>query len=158
MDAGYISALILALLACSVKFAIAYPTAILTFGFSLPEAVLFGLTGGGLGVVAFTYAGALIINFAERIQKSFRPAPSPRKKKVFSKNRRRIVRVKQKFGLWGIALLSPVLISIPIGCLVAVRFFRHRGRIVKTMMTAVLLWSILMAAFRDAFLALIHAF
>lgn len=158
MDAAHLTALVLALLACSVKFAIAYPTAIVGFGFSFPEAVLFGVAGGGLGVVAFTYAGQAIVRFFDGLSVRLRKKQKPRPRRIFTPGRRRLVRIRRRFGLWGIALLSPVLISIPIGCLVAVRFYSDRGRILRTMMAAVTFWSVIMAAFRDAFWELIQAF
>ncbi|MCS6980720.1 MAG: hypothetical protein NZM65_00825 [Flavobacteriales bacterium] len=149
-----ITVLFTALLACAVKFAIAYPTSILTFNFSFLEAVAFGVTGGGLGVFAFTYAGTFLVNsFNHLVKKLKGPRPAPRRPR-FTPGRRRLVRIKQKYGLWGIAFLSPVLISIPIGCLVAVRYFHNRRRILFTMMASVLFWSVVMAAFRNAFISL----
>lgn len=158
MDAARLTAILIALLACSVKFAVAYPSAIVGFGFSFPEAVLFGVAGGGLGVLAFTYAGQAIVRFYDCLLARFRKKKKPRPKRIFTPGRRRLVRIRRRFGLWGIALLSPVLISIPIGCLVAVRFYSDRGRILRTMMAAVTFWSVVMAAFRDAFLQLIKVF
>jgi uncharacterized membrane protein len=157
MEAPHLTALLLALLACSVKFAIAYPSAIVGFGFSFPEAVLFGVAGGGLGVLAFTYAGQAIVRMCDGLMLRVRRKKKDRPKRIFTPGRRRLVRIRRRYGLWGIALLSPVLISIPIGCLVAVRFYSDRGRILRTMMAAVVFWSVLMAAFRDAFLQIVQA-
>ena len=148
--------LILAWLACSVKFAIAYPGAIVSLGLDLPQAIIFGFTGGGVGVVAFTFAGPTIIRVFNWILIKLKISTNTsQKKKVFTPARRRLVKIKQRFGLPGIAFLSPILISIPVGCLVAVRFYHNKQKILRHMLGAVLFWSVFIAVFRDGFVQLV---
>jgi hypothetical protein len=61
-----------------------------------------------------------------------------------------------RYGLPGIALLTPPLISPPIGALIAAFFERRRGRILAYMGVSILLWSALFAAVGHQILALIH--
>src|SRR5687767_12183198 len=44
------------------------------------------------------------------------------KKMVFSRRNRKIVKYWNKFGLMGIALVTPVFISIPIGTFIATKY------------------------------------
>jgi hypothetical protein len=59
-----------------------------------------------------------------------------------------IVKVKHRFGLVGIALLTPFLISIPLGCYLAVRYFKNKQRIIAYMFASILFWSIAVSSFK----------
>jgi hypothetical protein len=65
-------------------------------------------------------------------------------KKVFSKNNRRFISVKNKYGLWGISLLTPVLFSIPIGCFLATRFYKTNSTTFAVMLIGMVVWTIIM--------------
>jgi hypothetical protein len=91
------------------------------------------LLGGATGVVVFTYFGHVIQAWWAKFRK---------KKKVFSKTNRRLVWLRNYGGLGIVALLSPIIISIPGGCLLASTFVHSRKKILLYMFASLLLWSV----------------
>lgn len=61
--------------------------------------------------------------------------------KVFSEKTRRIVRISHKWGLIGIAFLTPVLFSPIGGTLIAISFGEHKKRIIGYMFVSAVFWA-----------------
>ena len=62
-------------------------------------------------------------------------------KKEFSRKNKLIVRVKSRWGLIGLALITPTIISIPIGTLLAARYFGSNWRTLPYMLLSVVMWG-----------------
>jgi hypothetical protein len=69
---------------------------------------------------------------------------SEQNKRVFTKRNRRIVRIWKRYGLTGIALITPVILSIPIGTLIANSLVDDRRKILIYMFFSILFWSVAM--------------
>ena len=67
-------------------------------------------------------------------------------KKIFTKKSRRIVRIWKKYGLIGIALLTPILLSIPVGTFIASRLVPQRSTVILYMLFALLFWSVVLSS------------
>ena len=65
-----------------------------------------------------------------------------RKKKIFSKKNRRIVKLKAKYGLPGIVILSPAILSIPLGSFLTVKYYGLRMRNVIWLISGQVVWSL----------------
>jgi hypothetical protein len=65
---------------------------------------------------------------------------------VFTPRNRRIVKLWVRYGLGGIALLTPVLLSIPIGTFIATRLEKNRGKILLYISLSVIFWSIIVTS------------
>lgn len=148
---GLILALIGTALFCSVKFAIGFPTAIVKFDMNFLESVLFGFASGTLGNLIFIYAGDLINRLIDKLIRFLRPNRVPKAKKVFTKKNRRFVYIKNKYGLPGLALITPVFISIPVGNFLATRFFHNKKKILLYMSASVLAWTLVISVIKFAF-------
>lgn len=134
----------------TVKFVFGAVPMALGLGFSFFEAITVTCLGGFTGVSVFVFASEKIIaRFKER-QKEIRHKKNVQKKK-FSKRNRIIVSVKSKFGLLGIAFLTPPLFSIPLGCFVAVRYFKHKQKILLYMFASIIFWSVSISSFKFFF-------
>ena len=72
-------------------------------------------------------------------------------KKVFSKRNRRIVQVWRSYGMWGVAILTPVLFSPPGGALIAVSFGERFGRVFSLMLISAVFWAIVFSILFDVF-------
>lgn len=101
------------------------------FGLSYPETAI--LTGSGmmLSVFIFTFFGRQARSFILR----------KRKKRVFTSRNRKIVRIWRKYGIFGIAFLTPVFLSPVIGTLIAVSFGEKRHRIFVFMAFSAYFWA-----------------
>ena len=83
--------------------------------------------GGFVGIYFFAFLSGKLIAWWDRNFRSSRlssDADEEHKKKVFTKRNRRIVSIKQKYGLIGIAVSTPFLLSIPVGVFLVVRYYR----------------------------------
>ena len=126
-----------------VKFVFgAVPMAVL-LGFSFFEAVTITSLGGFTGVIFFVaMSERLISGYKKREAKKYAENPGLPPRKIFTRRKRFIVSVKKRFGLLGISLLTPLLFSIPVGCFIAVRYYKEKQRILIFMFAAILFWSI----------------
>ena len=127
----------------TVKFVFGSVPLALSFNFPFFEAVTVTSLGGFTGCIFFVFLSEkLIVNYRNRIVNKISLTRISSSKKIFTKRRRLIIRVKTRFGLTGIAALTPLLLSIPLGCFVAVRYFKNKQRVLIYMFTSVIIWSV----------------
>lgn len=121
-------------------------------GFNFFQSFTITTLGGVTGILVFYFAGSLIASWWNRIKAIItsifvrRPvAVLERKpKRHFTRTNKMIVKIKRRFGLAGIAFVTPCIISIPVGTLVAVAFYRKRKPILLYLLVSLLLWSIVL--------------
>ncbi len=114
-----------------------------SFGFSYLKTILISSIGGVLGVLLFFKLGAKIVAFFPNYFK-----PVNKKRKIFTKKNKFYVTLIRDYGLFGIALFSPILISIPVGSFLAARFFGKNSKTTLAIMSmSVLFWSITISTF-----------
>ena len=142
--------ILLTILFSSVKFAMTFPVAVMRFEFSFLETILWTNVGGILGIYFFAFLSDKLIAWWNRnIRKSSTKGSSDESgdKKVFTKRNRRIVRIKQKYGLIGIALSTPIVLSIPLGTFLVVRYYRSSRTKFLYLIVSNLAWSIIYTGF-----------
>lgn len=144
--------IILVFLLSTVKFVFGSVPLALGFGFSFFEAVTVTSLGGFTGAVFFVYMSDKILSFFKKrkARKKLENPDTPHKK-VFTNRNRMIVRVKKRFGLLGIAFLSPFLFPLPLGCFLAVRYFKNKQKILVYMFGAILFWSVTVSSLKLLF-------
>lgn len=157
--------IILIILLSSVKFAAGPPFAYFDerYDFTFYETVLYCLLGGMLGVWVFTFFSLEIQLTLHWIRSKFRrqkdlPGETridpetglihavPHKRKIFSKRSRHFVKLWRKYGFIGVAFLTPVLISIPVGTIILNLFEDNKLKIFTYMFFSILFWSVLLTA------------
>lgn len=119
------------MLLSSTKFLLGIGAVYLT-NFSFVEAVIFTSIGGILGVLFYLFLFHQIIKFTQK--------KGPKIK--FSKWRRFMIRIKQKGGLWGVAALTPILLSIPLGIALSLSLQVNKKNIALAHIICVLFWSL----------------
>jgi hypothetical protein len=124
----------------TVKFMFA-PGAAALAGFSLLQTILITSLGGMTGITVFYYFGRFIITKTESMLRQRHMVP----KKVFTRRNKLIVKIKGKYGLIGLLVLTPSLLSIPIGSVVAAKFFYHYKLTYPLLLVATLVWSIILS-------------
>jgi hypothetical protein len=65
-----------------------------------------------------------------------------KKKVVFSKKNRFLVKIRSRGGLWLVAFLTPLILSIPVGCLFANTLDSNPYRVLRIQALSVLFWSL----------------
>lgn len=135
-------------LTSAVKLFFAAPLAY-ALGLSWEMAVLWIALGGCTGVLAFFFSARLMLEAARRRylrRRATRLAKGLPPKRVFTRSNRSIVRVKQRWGFWGIAAIGPPTISIPISAVLAAKYFKNDRRTLPTMLLAVVAWSVVLSS------------
>jgi hypothetical protein len=134
------------LLFSAIKFFLA-PTAVFLSGYSYFETIAITITGGFIGVLAFFYGGGAFFQWI-----SFRfSSDKPTTKKVFSKKNRVIIQVKRSYGLFGLAFLTPFLLSIPIGTIIAAKYYRDDKRAIPVFFASIIFWSVVLTTMTSSF-------
>ncbi len=140
----------------SLKFLLS-PVIAESYDFNYIQTFLTTTTGGILGVLFFFFASKWIATTITAYKnqlfflfginkKSEEDELLPERKKVFTWQNKLIVITVRRFGLVGIALLTPTLLSIPVGTLIAARYFHNPRRVVGYLCASVVLWSLILSS------------
>lgn len=143
MDYSALTEFILIFLFAATKFAMALGYMLLpTTNYNYFEIVTTLITGGFTGVIIFYYTTGWINIQINRL------FPKKENKKIFTKGNRRFIAIKNKYGLIGISVLTPILLSIPIGCFLASRFYTGKKTTIPIMLAGIVFWAFVLPLFR----------
>jgi len=143
MDNTDIAKFISAALACTISLSkIGIPTVIFIYKSNYLLAILSSCTGSVVGSVVFTYLFAGILKWWDRLRHTYFKPKHP--KKVFTSFNRRVIRIKHRFGLTGIAILTPIFLSIPIGAFLAERFYKDKKKVITYLSISAIFWCIVL--------------
>lgn len=92
------------------------------------------MTGMNLSIFIFSF-------FGQKIKKFWATLFPSKREKLFSTKSRRTVAIWTKYGLYGIAFLTPPLFTPPVGAIIAASFGEPRQRIVLFMLISSLIWG-----------------
>ena len=109
---------------------------VLGYNISLWVSVPTCTLGGVFGVALYIFFGELIVNLV----KKFRFRKDDRQFHV-NKTTRLLVKLKRNHGLLGIAVLTPVFLTVPIGTLAAIAIGYKWQKVLIYMFSAFLFWS-----------------
>lgn len=132
----------------SVKFVFGGVPMALGFKFSFIEAVIVSTAGGFSGVFVFVILSEKILDLYYKYKSK---KSTDLVKKNFTRRNKTIVSVKRKFGLLGFSLMVPFFIPIPLGCFLAVRYFKDKQRIIMYLFGSILFWSIAVSSLQLVF-------
>lgn len=144
------------ILLASVKYIITLPYAML-IGLEYKYAVTAVLAGGIGGFLFFYYLSKRVNHWLDymwphickaipsfikkRYNKLCIRKAKPEVKKIFSKKSRTLVHLKNTYGLWGIIIATPVLLTIPVGAFLASKYYAHQKHIVLYMILSIIVWG-----------------
>lgn len=171
--------IIIFILLSSVKFAFGPAFVYLNdnYTFTFFETNLYAIIGGMLGVVVFMYFSEWMMDAWHWIKNYFKKKFSPKKifsdpvadteeniqlkysyipkeakgKKLFTSKNRRMVRIWNKYGLVGLAALTPIFFSIPIGTFFMTRMERNNKKILLYMFVSIVIWSLILTSIFELF-------
>lgn len=118
----------------ALKFFLA-PTAAILAGFSIFESILYTSVGGIVGFWVFFRFGKLIRKLLINL---FNREPKPK----FSKRNRQLIKIKNSYGFWGLAFLTPCLLGIPLGAILAAGFYAKQKWAPMVFSILILFWSV----------------
>jgi len=143
----------------SIKFLIAPPLSF-EIGLSFFQTWIATTIGGLLGVLFFFFLSRGIIVLYQRFlasivsqyvqyistyvrQREFLPKPP---KRIFTYRNKSLVRIRKRYGLAGIIILTPILLSIPLGTFLAIKYYPKQKNILAYLSLSVIVWSFLMSS------------
>lgn len=146
--------LIQVLIISGIKFLFA-PIISIGYGFNYFQTAGITAVGGILGILFFYFLSRWIIHQyykycpvvfsyfsgekVEKAKKILNCQEIPKKK--FTRKNRLIINLRKKYGFLGIIMLTPVLLSIPIGAFLAQKYYSKRNNVLVYMSISVVLWS-----------------
>ena len=122
-----------------VKF-IVTPSLMIARGWGFWSTVIITSAGATAGVWVFFYFGIWIL----RKWAEFRGEKEP-KRPCFTPQRRRVVRFRRLFGMWGLLAVSG-LISVPIASILAAKYYERHERMPWILVLAFVVWSFILTA------------
>lgn len=125
------------MVAAVIKFLVT-PSLMVARGIEPWEVIGVTAAGAAIGVgVFFRFGRWLFKAWARLTERRDRP------KRVFTPGRRRIVRLRRRFGVWGLLVISG-LISVPIASLLAAKYYQQDGRMPWLLMAAFAGWAVVL--------------
>jgi hypothetical protein len=102
------------------------------------ETLLCTVGGGMLGVVVYLYLWEGILFVYHKIN-----PPKPKEFKPVGKHRRKLLKFIIKYEIVGIVILTPLLLSVPVGTILAAAFEENKWKIKRYMFFSFLGWTLL---------------
>lgn len=159
---GAVLKIIQVFLLASIKYVFTFPIAML-IGLNFLQTLIAVTLGGIAGFFFFYHFSGFAIAQLPRIRHFLRkyiPLPIRQKyrqmlvwrknttgERVFSRRTRFIVYFRSRFGLTGIIILSPVILSIPIGAFLLNKYYSKHKMARSYMVLSILSWAAVFVAF-----------
>jgi hypothetical protein len=154
---GFLKILIVFLVS-SIKFLIA-PALSFGMGLNFLQTWLSTTAGGIVGVIGFFFLSRWLIQLYTKyffyyfhllkvkiygLLNLNIPKLIPARR--FTRQNRMIIKIVKRFGLAGIVILTPVLLSIPVGTFIATRYYSANRFLLLYLCASVLFWSLFMSS------------
>jgi len=155
MDIVVVLKLLNVFLLASVKYFFSFPYA-LVIGLNFDQAIFSVLVGGIAGFFFFYYLSGFLIRVWERYQcifckvvpqfikmkyQKFCEIRHTRKRNRITRRNRWLVTMKKRYGLWGIIITSPVILSIPVGAFLLKKYYSETKNVFGYMMISIVGWA-----------------
>ena len=120
------------------KYVFGFITALLT-GFGFLETIIYNVAGGMLGVIIYLY----LWDFIFGLRMKFFP-PKPLTGIKMSRTRRFLVKVIKKYELLGVVILTPIILTVPLGTIICVSLEKNKWKIKRMMLFSFIGWTLVM--------------
>ncbi|PTN07375.1 hypothetical protein [Mangrovibacterium marinum] len=147
-------------LMATVKYFITFPYAML-LGVDFLQSLIVVTIGGISGFYFFYYLSGHLIHFYYQhhhkllaaikkvlrvdLHRMIEAKEKPARQKI-NKKARLIAKLKKKYGFWGIIIMTPSLLSIPIGAFLLKKYYSRKKHIVTYMTLSILGWALLFSS------------
>ncbi|MBL0315022.1 MAG: hypothetical protein IPP69_04285 [Flavobacteriales bacterium] len=101
------------------------------------EVIIVSSTGAALGVFIFFHFGEYIFTWLAHHFNA--------KRKIFTRRNRWFIRIKKKYGLNGLLMISG-LISVPIAAMIGAKLYRHNSTALPKLIIAFFCWSVALSS------------
>lgn len=63
-------------------------------------------------------------------------------RKKFTKRNKLIIKIRRRYGMWGIIILTPIILSIPVGAILGNKYYSDKKTFLPLMILSIFLWGI----------------
>jgi hypothetical protein len=127
------------------------PLAVMVDKFPFFKAITITTAGGVFSTIVFSYLSEW---FLEKWH-GFRHKYLPYHKHKNVPESKLTKKIREKWGLYGLAFFTPFILSIPIGTLLSVHFYHDKQKVISYMITSIILWDIFFYSFYHYFYPLL---
>ena len=146
----------------TIKFLFAPLEAFTVFQLYYLETLILSVSGGLIGVTFFYFSSSYLMNLAlqKRLKKEkiAKEKGIPIKRKKFTRINKFVVWTKLNIGLYGLALLTPFILSIPIGTIICVKFYRQNKLLLPILYAAVIVCGLILTTIFYFFGEALHSY
>lgn len=122
-----------------VKFVVT-PSLMIARGWGVVSTVIVSSSGAAMGVWLFFYFGKWMLKKWAVLRGEKEP-----RRPFFTPQRRRVVRFRRLFGMWGLLAISG-LISVPIASVLAAKYYQNDERMPWILVLAFAIWSVVLTS------------
>lgn len=121
------------------------PSACVLLGYSFVASAVISAIGGCIGFTTFFTFGLFI---RKQYQRLF---PPKRNKPVFTRRNKFLVHVKKRWGFWGLAVLCPFVLGMPVAGIIASMYYANNRKIIPVF-CAVIIGAAFLLSFISVYL------
>ncbi len=136
----YILKVVIVILWSAFKYVFGFITSLLS-GFGFVETLIYNVVGGMLGVIIYLY----LWDFILILKRKYFPAKPITGIKI-NKTRRLLVKIIKRYELIGVVILTPIILTVPLGTIIAVSLEHNKWKIKRMMFFSFVGWTIFMYA------------
>jgi len=135
------------ILLSTVKFLFVPFLSVNVHNYSFLTAFIINVSGGIIGITFFFRASSFFIERAIKKRKDALLNKKLKKKKIFTRVNRTLVRVKDTMGMYGLAFLILPFISIPICSIVSAKYYHlKKKKMMLLLYSSTIVWSFFLSA------------
>jgi len=153
------------ILLASFKYILTIPYARI-IGLNYHQALIAVLVGGIGGFLFFYYLSNWVIHkwhhiksficllvpsFIKKRYQAYCNRKARKPKKIFSRKNRMIARIRKSYGLWGIIVTTPILLTIPVGAFLTSKYYSKRKNVVGYMLASIVVWAVFLTTLVQIF-------
>lgn len=120
------------------------PSLAVVLGFNFWETILITVPAGIAGVTFFYLISGFLMDRSRRKRILRMAKEGYRSPRQFTSINKAMIWVKHRFGIAGIALITPAIISIPVGSIIMAKFFKHDRRALPALIVSVVFWGLVL--------------
>jgi len=139
MNFHNLSQVIIVFLLSTLKFGFGgVPLAVMIDKFPFFKAITITTAGGVAGAIVFAYLSEWIL---ERWH-AFRSRYYPYHERKHVPESKLTKKIREKWGLYGLAFFTPFILSIPVGTLLSVYFYHDKQKVISYMIVSIVAWDL----------------
>lgn len=131
--------IIIVFLLSTIKFGFGgVPVAVMIDKFPLFKAVTITTAGAVTSSIVFAYISEWVLGKWHAFRKRYFPYHEHK----HAPENKLAKKIREKWGLYGLAFFTPFILSIPVGTLLSVHFYHDKQKVISYMIVSIVAWDL----------------